>query len=329
MARSDLVLNLVKNGIRGDLSKFRMTVEAIAADASARHHHNFAERVRSVLSEIDTMPSHESTEAPLIESLASNVTNSFFEYRAEKTIEDIVLEDDIYDQCNEFFEEHARKDLLRSYGVEPRHKILLYGSPGNGKTSLAEAFANQLMLPFYVVSYEGIFSKYLGETSKKLDALFELVRSRRCVLFFDEFDALGKEREDQNDNGEAKRIVNALLKQIDNLPSHVVVIAATNHESMLDKAIWRRFQLQLNISKPDKKMAVKWLELFQERTDRELGMDPNKIASELEGYSFADLESFALDVRRKFILSLPNSENNISKITRKVLARWKNKYKPL
>lgn len=328
MARSDLVLNLVKNGIRGDIPRFKMTVEAIAADASARHHHSFAERVRTLLSEADSFGSDLSGSPSFLDSSDANARNVFFELRAEKTIDDLVLPDDLREQCTELFEEHARKDLLRSYGVEPRHKILLFGTPGNGKTSLAEAIANHLMLPFYVVSYEGIFSKYLGETAQKLDALFDLVRSRRCVLFFDEFDAIGKEREDENDNGEAKRVVNALLKQIDNLPSHVVVIAATNHQSMLDKAMWRRFQIQLSIPKPDHKMAEQWLSLFQQRTIQDMGVPLAEIANVMSGFSFAELESFALEVRRKFILSLPMSERNVSEITMKVLDRWKNKYKP-
>lgn len=328
MARSDLVLNLVKNGIRGDIPRFKMTVEAIAADASARHHHSFAERVRTLLSEADSFGPDFSGSPSFLDSSDANARNVFFELRAEKTIDDLVLPDDLREQCTELFEEHARKDLLRSYGVEPRHKILLFGAPGNGKTSLAEAIANHLMLPFYVVSYEGIFSKYLGETAQKLDALFDLVRSRRCVLFFDEFDAIGKEREDENDNGEAKRVVNALLKQIDNLPSHVVVIAATNHQSMLDKAMWRRFQIQLSIPKPDQKMAEQWLSLFQQRTIQDMGVPLAEIANVMSGFSFAELESFALEVRRKFILSLPMSEHNVSEITMKVLERWRNKYKP-
>lgn len=328
MARSDLVLNLVKNGIRGDIPRFKMTVEAIAADASARHHHSFAERVRTLLSEADSFGPDLSGSPSFLDSSDANARNVFFELRAEKTIDDLVLPEDLREQCTELFEEHARKDLLRSYGVEPRHKILLFGAPGNGKTSLAEAIANHLMLPFYVVSYEGIFSKYLGETAQKLDALFDLVRSRRCVLFFDEFDAIGKEREDENDNGEAKRVVNALLKQIDNLPSHVVVIAATNHQSMLDKAMWRRFQIQLSIPKPDQKMAEQWLSLFQQRTIQDMGVPLAEIANVMSGFSFAELESFALEVRRKFILSLPMSERNVSEITMKVLDRWKNKYKP-
>ena len=152
MARSDLVLNLVKNGIRGDIPRFKMTVEAIAADASARHHHSFAERVRTLLSEADSFGPDLSGSPSFLDSSDANARNVFFELRAEKTIDDLVLPDDLREQCTELFEEHARKDLLRSYGVEPRHKILLFGTPGNGKTSLAEAIANHLMLPFYVVS---------------------------------------------------------------------------------------------------------------------------------------------------------------------------------
>lgn len=117
----------------------------------------------------------------------------------------------------------------RSYGLEPRHRLLLVGPPGNGKTSLAEGIAEALMLPFLVVRYEGIIGSYLGETASRVARLFDYVRTRQCVLFLDEFDTLGKERGDPQETGEIKRVVSSLLLQLDNLPSHVLVVTATNH----------------------------------------------------------------------------------------------------
>ena len=109
--------------------------------------------------------------------------------------------------------------LFFKQGLEPRNKILLVGPPGNGKTSLAEAIATSLMIPLYVVKYESIIGAYLGETASKLSKLFEFAKTRQCVLFFDEFETLGKERGDQQETGEIKRVVSSLLLQIDALPS--------------------------------------------------------------------------------------------------------------
>ncbi|HDI3289029.1 AAA family ATPase [Vibrio cholerae] len=323
MARADLVINLVETGMKGDLPRFKMTAEAIAADASLKHHHHLATKLRSILTTTDV----ESYGDLLSRDIAAELQNTFYELRAQKTLDDLVLPVDVADIFNEVVEEHSRRDLLRSYNLTPRHRILLSGPPGNGKTSLAEAFANHLALPFYTVKYEGIIDRYLGKTSQHLDMMFEHVKSRRCVLFLDEFDSIGKERDDSNDNGEMKRVVNSLLKQIDMLPSHVVVIAATNHQQMLDKAIWRRFQVQLHIPTPTQSMAEKWFELFYQRFGQSLGYAPSTLAQKLSGFSFAELEEFALDVQRKYVLGLPASESQLKKITSQRLSYWKSRYK--
>ena len=108
-------------------------------------------------------------------------------------------------------EEHARADVLRAHGLEPRHRVLLSGPPGNGKTSFAEAIAEALALPFFVVRYDLLIGSYLGETNTRLRRLFDYVRTQPSVLFFDEFDAIGKERGDTHETGEIKRVVSFLL----------------------------------------------------------------------------------------------------------------------
>ena len=318
MARSDLVVSLVKTGISGDLPLFVKTVEAIAEEARSRHHYHFADKLAELLNETKR-------ESGRLPTHISDLQNAFYEIYTQKTFEDLILPDTVLKACNELVEEHHRKELLRSYNLEPRHRILLSGPPGNGKTTLAEALANQLMLPLFIVKYEGIISRYLGDTSIQLDKLFDHVKSRRCVLFFDEFDAISKERGDENDNGEIKRVVNALLKQIDNLPSHVIFIGATNHEKMLDKAMWRRFQLQLSLPQPTRAMAIKWFEKFSERVGHSLEYAPATLADKLKGLSFAEMEEFALDVQRQYVLGLPESERQLKTIVKEKLEFWTNR----
>lgn len=320
MARADLVLNLVETGIKGDLPRFKKTAEAIAAEASARRQYHLADKLKNILTSTATVEGRHFT-------FDSSLQNSFYEIRTQKTFDDLTLPEQVVSTFQEVVEEHARRDLLRSYNLEPRHKILLSGPPGNGKTTLAEALANHLSVPFFTVKYEGIINRFLGETAQQIDKLFEHIKNQRCVLFFDEFDAIGKEREDVNDNGEMKRVVNSLLKQIDLLPSHVVVIGATNHESMLDKAIWRRFQVQIEVPSPTQRMATKWFEEFERRIGHSLGLAPSTMARRLMGLSFAELEEFALDVQRKYVLGLPQSEKNIKTITSTCLNVWSKRVK--
>jgi len=300
MARADLILSLVRTGIKGDEQLFRKTVEAIAAEERSKKHFALAER----LTELLKAPITQSTGSPKLSD--PKLQNAYYVVSPKKTLEDLVLPTNIHDACREIVEEHYRKDLLRSYNLEPRHRVLLSGPPGNGKTSLAEAFAHELMVPLFVVKYEGIIGSYLGETAQQLDRLFEQIKSQRCVLFFDEFDALSKERSDPNEVGEIKRVVNALLMQIDLLPSHVMVVAATNHAEMLDKASWRRFEIKLELPKPTKSMVEKWLDMFQENIGHSLGLTSKTLSEKLMGLSFGEIEDFALDIQRRYVLGLPD-----------------------
>ena len=130
-----------------------------------------------------------------------------------------MLPDSVAHAGRELVEEHRRSELLAAYNLQPRHRVLLTGPPGNGKTSFAEAIATELAVPLVSVRYESVIASYLGETAVRLSRLFDQVRTRRCVLFFDEFDVVGKERGDFHETGEIKRVVSSLLLQIDTLPS--------------------------------------------------------------------------------------------------------------
>ena len=226
----------------------------------------------------------------------------------ERRMGDLVLPASVANAGRELVEEFRRADLLRAHNLEPRHRVLLTGPPGNGKTSLAEAFATELAVPLFAVRYESVIASYLGETAVRLSRLFDEVRTRRCVLFFDEFDVVGKERGDVHETGEIKRVVSSLLLQIDDLPSHVVVVTATNHPELLDRAVWRRFQLRLNLPAPTLSLAEEWFRRFEKRLGESLGYKPATLAKRLKGLSFSELEQFALDVQRQYVLTLPDHD---------------------
>ena len=243
MARADLLVRLVRSASRGDQALFRKTVESLVAEERAKQHHILAERLE------ESLKSNGSGWLPE-QRLAAPRAEQVLELQPDRRLDELVLPSIVSKAIEEVIEEQHRAELLRSHNVEPRHRLLFAGPPGNGKTSLAEALATELVAPLCVVRYEAVVASYLGETSTRLQKLFDHVRTRRCVLFFDEFDTLGKERGDEHETGEIKRVVSTLLLQIDRLPSHVVVVTATNHPELLDRAVWRRFQLRLKLLRP-------------------------------------------------------------------------------
>ncbi|MGH8720295.1 MAG: AAA family ATPase [Burkholderiales bacterium] len=243
-----------------------------------------------------------------------------YEIVPRRSPESLLLESETRRAAVELVEEQGRRDLLRSYGLEPRHRVLLSGPPGNGKTSLAEAFAAELMVPLFVVRYEAVIGSFLGETSGRLKRLFDFVRTHQCVLFFDEFDTLGKERGDTHETGEIKRVVSSLLLQIDALPSHVVVVVATNHAELLDRAVWRRFQLRLQLPAPTLAQKEAWFKRFEERLGTQLGMPVKSLVSRLKATNYSDLEQFCEDVHRRYVLALP--EANLKTIVSERLKQW-------
>lgn len=324
MARADLLVKLVKAGSTGDSSLFRRVAESIIAEEKSKQHHVLANQLEEILSNQDFSTSRIPRNSN--SSLSQKFENFLFRIHPEKNLDDLILEDANRVKMDEVIQEHFRSDMLRSYNLEPRNRILLTGAPGNGKTSLAEALAQSLMIPFYIIRYDGIIGSYLGETATRLKEMFDFVRTQECVLFFDEFDAIGKERGDQHETGEIKRVVSSLLMQIDRLPSYVVVVAATNHPELLDRAVWRRFQVKLELNKPTKPMIIKWLSKFETRVKYSLQHPLPSIASKLVGLSFSEVEEFVLDIQRKYILALP--EVNIKKIVDECLTYHTHKYDP-
>lgn len=235
--------------------------------------------------------------------LPERVAELVYAIPAERRLSDLVLAPQVVEAVKEFIDEFTQAPLLRSHSLEPRHTVLLLGPPGNGKTSLAEAMATELSLPLLSVRYDAIVDSFLGETSNRLRRLIEYATLNPCVLFFDEFEAVGKERSDAQETGEIKRVVSTLLVQMDRLPSHTLIVCATNHPELLDRAVWRRFEMKLEINKPGPQQLMEWFKKFEESLQESSGITPKEFADHMKGESMATIEAFTLDVRRKVVLS--------------------------
>lgn len=317
MARSDLLVSLVRAGASGDSKGLAATVEAIIAEERAKQHNVLADRLARALR---NNGNGRQTGYPVADP-GARARDYVLETPPRKRLEDLVLPEQCERACRELIEEQHRASLLRSHGLEPRHRVLLVGPPGNGKTSLAEAIAEALAVQFFVVRYEAIIGSFLGETASRLRRVFDYARTTPCVLFFDEFDAVGKERGDVNETGEIKRVVTSLLMQVDALPSYAVVIAASNHSELLDRAVWRRFQFRLELPAPTQAQVGRYLEAFAGTMDEPLGMVPNAIARSLGKISYAEAEEFCIGIRRRLALSW--GAGSLKSIVADELKLWK------
>lgn len=324
MARSDLLVALVKAGATGDKKLAFTSAEALIADERIKQHHVLADRLAGIL---NSNGNGNGTHGQVLrsESVSHGPTTRdlFIDLVPRRKMEDMLLPVITRSACEALIEEQRRADVLRSHGLEPRHRILLVGPPGNGKTSLAEAIAEALSIPFLVVRYESVIGSFLGETASRLRRVFDYVRTTPCVLFFDEFDAVGKERGDIHETGEIKRVVSSLLLQIDDLPSWTVVMAATNHPELLDRAVWRRFQLRLDLPMPDEAQLAEFIRRFfhERELSGSLGRTPDQLAHALLGGSLAEAEEFCTTVLRRCVLSLGTGRP--SEIVEDELKQWR------
>jgi SpoVK/Ycf46/Vps4 family AAA+-type ATPase len=175
----------------------------------------------------------------------------YFTDRSTVNLDDVVFNDAVSEQINQFLKEYQFRKILESYDLPVVNKIMLYGKTGCGKTMTAKAIAKQLDMKIIIVNLARIVSSKLGETAKNIESLFKEVHYESAVLFFDEFDSLGQIRDyDNKDNSEMKRVVNAVLQLIDNFPSRSILIAATNQIQMIDEALVRRFEMKLEFTVP-------------------------------------------------------------------------------
>lgn len=300
MTRSDHLIDLVKAGVHGDIDSARKTAQAIAAEERAKKHSGVADRITRVLDFAEQQ--RQTGENLQARPRVRDGSGGILKQEARRSLSQLYLDPTVLNACQELVEEQRRADLLRAHGLEPRHRLLLVGPPGNGKTSLAEGLAYEMALPFFTVRYEAVVTSYLGETAQRLKRLFDYVRTEPCVLFFDEFDAIGKERGDIHETGEIKRLVTTLLLQLDDLPSYCVVVGATNHPELLDRATWRRFELRLEIARPSRNLMIRYFADQLEKFDQNSGFTATRLYEAVKPTSFSEAENFFLDARRRYVL---------------------------
>lgn len=308
------VSKMLEAGLYGDCDKVALFGQRLAEKLQEAGEGKAAIEVRRIierrggakLAQAKTVAHSSQQPKPTAQSSPLPVDNESRFSLADETVcavddVDLVLPCEVSSRIDEFMAFIEANELLTANGVGFAPSLLMSGPPGCGKTELAKLIAARLSLPLVTARADSIISSYLGSTAKNLRALFEHAKSRPCVLFLDEFDALAKLRDDQHELGELKRVVVSLLQNFDSLDGKVVVLAATNHEHLLDPAVWRRFSFKLKLREPNRDDRAKIFSMFMKSFADDLVCSAGAaLADKLSG---AEIRTIAEDCVRQAVLS--------------------------
>jgi len=298
----ELIRRIVRSGFKADRQALASAVKQLAGSESKQGHKAFAEELRAMVEraqlEAESQPSTAVPVTPngLERSVAVAPPRSKSESAplvdvrwSRKSLQDVVLGERPKKRICRFLEEYTKQERLAAFGLTPKRKLLFFGPPGNGKTLCAEVIAGELEMPLFYVRFDSLVASYLGETATNLRRVFEFANSNSGVVFFDEFDAIGKTRDTRDDVGELKRVVNSFLQLLDGYSGLGPIIAATNYEKLLDHALARRFDDLVHFPAPSEKQLVSY---FQTRMKpfRVEGFSPEQAAGWCQGCSFSDAD---------------------------------------
>ena len=257
MASAEQIKALLKSHMEGDDDRFFSVAMQVAAHEARLGHGKLAEQLRTM---IDEAKERRGASPPVPIGRPRGELANLLEASYPKTrLGEMILEGGLADQIKRVIREQRHAGRIAEHGLTPRRKLLLTGPPGTGKTMTASVLAGELGLPLFEVRLDGLITKYMGETAAKLRQVFDATSRSRGVYFFDEFDAIGSQRGMANDVGEIRRVLNSFLQMIEQDRSHSLVVAATNHGSILDPALFRRFDDVLHYELPDKTQVEKLL----------------------------------------------------------------------
>ena len=296
MANSSQIIALIKSHIEGDDPKFRLIAMQLAAAEAKSGHVVLSRAISSLLKD------NEETTLRFLAPLNSDLAEFVLESSDSFRLCNLVVSDIIKSRIERILKEYRQREILYKNGLHNRSKGLLTGPSGTGKTMTASILANELHLPLYIVRLEKVITKYMGESSLKLGKVFELISKVRGVYLFDEFDAIGSQRRNDNEVGEMRRILNTFLQLLERENSESLIIAATNNPNVLDVALRRRFDDVIAYELPDdiqiRKLVVAHINGFMNKD-----IDTVKTLSLLRCRSHAEICLICADALKEAILS--------------------------
>lgn len=331
--KSELIENLIVAHCSGDEDKFQEAIETLAIDEEKKGNVILANKIRKAYVSKKRSKKGEgefstSSSAFSLQSVAPRDKDSLLELfeiiTPEISFADVVLPESQKNIITQVIEEQRNAEKLLKNKMTPVNRLLLCGPPGCGKTITAYAIGHELGLPIAYVRLDGLVSSYLGQTSTNLRKVFDAVKNQRIILFLDEFDAIAKKRDDSNELGELKRVVTTLLQNFDNMPENVLLIAATNHEHLLDPAIWRRFNVTVTLELPNsdqrKSLLEKW---FQEYgLSGACKLDYDVLSKISEGLNGAQIKEWAIAAGKTHFMKGTIKQEDITGILIQQLAKF-------
>ena len=299
------IVKIIEGGLVNDKEKVINYSTVLAKNLEDQGQKALAQKIRSVL--LKRKGTFTSLDSFATKPVDSESRMDIGEVSSQKIEESqVILNKYSYQAIDNFVESYKRRDDLLKYGLDVPNSLLLYGPPGCGKTTVAKYISSITELPLVTARLDGLVSSLLGSTAKNIRKIFDYAAKRECILFLDEFDVLAKLRDDKNELGELKRVVNSLIQNIDNFGNDSILIAATNHEELLDPAIWRRFSTILVLEKPHKREIHQLLLIMLADKKNNFLSAPKKleyIENALLGLSYSDIETVIHNAMRNVILA--------------------------
>ena len=294
MATSEQLLALIKAHYEGDAERVKILSLQIAAHEAKIGHNLFANSIKDIVMKHDSFTLVNKTKP--IESTLITVKSS------QNRKSDLIVSEKLEKQIENIILEFTQRAKLNQNGYNNRRKILLEGLPGTGKTLTASVLSSELKLPLYIVQTDKLISKYMGETGSKLRQIFDSISINTGVYFFDEFDSIGSDRASDNDVKEMHRVLNLFLQFIEQDISDSIIIAATNSGSLLDQALFRRFDDVLRFNLPTETEIKRLFELKLSKFKSKSLID-NDIISLAVGLCHADITKACENAIKQTILS--------------------------
>ncbi len=298
------LIKIIEGGLRGDKEKVLNYSLILSQNLKKTGETNISKRIlrtidnkRSNLASLDSL----NIKPVDVESRLEMVEVKYIGESFVKPILNRHLDDDI----SNLVLSYSKRDEIMKAGIKSDNSLLLYGPPGCGKTTLAYYLSQQTGLPLVTVRLDGMVSSLLGSTAKNIRKIFNYASKRDCILFLDEFDVVAKFRDDKNELGELKRVVNSLLQNIDDFGGNSILVAATNHHKLLDPAVWRRFSTILHLDLPEAKERKEYLKRLLMNFKNEITESRSKfnlIIDCFNGRSYSDIETVVNNAIRKAII---------------------------
>lgn len=305
---------LVRTHANGDDQAFYTVALQVAAQAARQGQHKLAADLKAA---VESSRGDRTTKVVSIAQPRGDLSELVVAVHPTVTLKDLVLPAELDARVRRILTEQRQRKNLLDHGFEPAHRLLFEGPPGTGKTMTAAVLAHELALPLLTIRLDSLMSKFMGETAGKLRLIFDAAEHQRAVYLFDEFDALGGDRAG-NDVGEARRILNSFLVFLENSGSESIIIAATNHRAILDRALFRRFDMVLDYALPDAKQGAAVMRSRLGSLAK--GIRWASLATDIEGLSHADLVRASESAAKSVILE-GISQVSVEELRRALSAR--------